>query len=75
MGKISPQSVYLPSEVLTALRAYRAAGHKINLSRLVSQVLVDRFISIEKGRRLTGDPFLYTPIQLADMKIKLEDDG
>jgi hypothetical protein len=66
-------SVYLPEEVATALKAYREAGHRINLSRITAQVLVDRFISIEKGRRLTGDPFLYTPIQLADMKIKLED--
>jgi hypothetical protein len=67
-------SVYLTPEQKEALVAYRAAGHNITLSRIVQKVLVERFIAIEKGRRVTGDPFLYTPMQLAALKLKLEED-
>jgi len=67
-------SVYLPVDIKEAMVAYRNAGHTITLSRVVQQTLVERFISIEKGRRAIGEPFLYTPAQLANMKFKLEDD-
>lgn len=66
-------SVYLNDTITEAYHAYRNAGMKINLSRIVAKMLVDKFIQIEKGRRLTGDPFLYTPAQLAKMKADLED--
>ena len=68
------QSVYISKELQAALKAYRGAGHNINVSKIVQQVLVDRFIAIEKGRRIIGDPFLFTPVQLANMKIKYDKD-
>lgn len=66
--------MYLPAEIKAAMKAYQDAGHTISISRVVQQVLVERFITIEKGRRVIGEPFLFTPVQLANMKFKVEDD-
>jgi len=68
-------SVYLGRELNDALDHYRAAGHAINVSRTVQQVLVEKFIIIERARRATGEPFVFTPIQLAGMKNKVSENG
>ena len=66
--KAARVAVYLPKEIYSALMVYREAGANFNLSKCVRMATVDKFIEIESARRMLGEPYLFTPEQLYEMK-------
>lgn len=66
--KAARVAVYIPKEIYSALMTYRGAGANFNLSKFVRVAMVDKFIEIERARRMLGEPYLFTPEQLYEMK-------
>lgn len=66
-------AVYVSDDVYQAVQAYRQAGIGFNLARTAQLAMVDKMVTIERARRATGEPYLYTYDQLAAMKRKLDE--
>jgi hypothetical protein len=69
------RTVYLPTEIATAVSEYRSAGYRLNISRLLQQALVDRFRVIERQRKLLHEPAVYENDELVFLERIAEEDG